>query len=232
MKKFYSAAGASALSLAVILSSCGSLQSLNNNTVKGAGIGTGAGAAIGAGVGYAAGNAGIGAAIGAVLGGVAGGLIGNHMDKQAKELEAAIPDAQVETVNNGEAIKVTFDSGILFGFDQSVLTADSQEALARFAENMNANPDTDIQIIGYTDSTGTDEYNQKLSERRAESVYNFLRTKAVASERMLAVGKGEADPVADNSTKVGQQKNRRVEVFILPNAKMIREAQAQAAQQK
>ena len=232
MKKFYSAAGASALSLAVILSGCGMLQSLNNNTVKGAGIGTGAGAAIGAGVGYAAGNAGIGAAIGAVLGGVAGGLIGNHMDKQAKELEAAIPDAQVETVNNGEAIKVTFDSGILFGFDQSVLTADSQEALARFAENMNANPDTDIQIIGYTDSTGTDEYNQKLSERRAESVYNFLRTKAVSSERMLAVGKGEADPVADNSTKVGQQKNRRVEVFILPNAKMIREAQAQAAQQK
>ena len=231
MKKIYSAMGASALSLAVILSGCGMLQNLNN-TVKGAGIGTGAGAAIGAGVGYAAGNAGIGAAIGAVLGGVAGGLIGDHMDKQAKELEAAIPDAQVETVNNGEAIKVTFDSGILFGFDQSVLTADSQEALARFAENMNANPDTDIQIIGYTDSTGTDAYNQKLSERRAESVYNFLRTKAVSSERMLAVGKGEADPVADNSTKVGQQKNRRVEVYILPNAKMIREAQAQAAQKK
>lgn len=229
MKKIYSAIGVSVLSLSVILASCGSLQSLNNNTAKGAGIGTGAGAAIGAGVGYAAGNTGIGAAVGAVLGGVAGGLIGNHMDKQAKELEAAIPDAQVEKVNNGEAIKVTFDSGILFGFDQSVLTPDSQAALTRFAENMNANPDTDIQIIGHTDSTGSDVYNQKLSERRAESVYNFLRSKSVAGNRMLALGKGESEPIADNSTKVGQQKNRRVEIFILPNAKMIREAKAEAS---
>ena len=227
-KKTYAILGSTTLSLALTLSSCGVLENLNN-TAKGSGIGAGAGAAIGAGIGHTAGgNAGLGAAIGAVVGGVAGGLIGNHMDKQAKELEKQVPEAKVEKVNNGECIRVTFDSGILFGFDDSVLNKKSQEALARFAENMNANPDTDIKIVGHTDNTGKHAYNMKLSERRANSVYNYLRRLNVSPTRMTSMGVGPDEPVADNSTEVGRAKNRRVEIFIIPGAEMIQKAKEEA----
>lgn len=228
MKRVHAIVGCTALSIALITSSCGFLDNLNNTT-KGAGIGAGTGAAIGAGIGHTAGHkSGMGAAIGAVVGGVAGGLIGNHMDKQAKELETQVPEAKVEKVNNGEAIRVTFDSGILFGFDDTVLSKESKEALIRFAENMNANPDTDIKIVGHTDSTGKHSYNMKLSERRANSVYNFLRQYNVSPTRMTSMGVGPDEPIADNSTEVGRAKNRRVEIFILPSIEMIQKAKEEA----
>lgn len=223
MKKIQAILSVSVVIFALILGGCGA-----NNTLKGAGIGTGAGAVIGAVIGNAAGNAGAGAAIGGVIGGAAGGIIGSKMDKQAKELEAQIPDAEVETVNNGEAIKVTFDSGILFQTNSSTLNMASREALTRFAENMNANPDTDIRIVGHTDSTGRHEYNMQLSEKRAESVMKFLRGYGVAAGRMIPIGVGPDEPLVDNSTPENRAKNRRVEIFILPNAKMIKEAQEKA----
>lgn len=220
--------GSAALSIAIVFSGCGFLGSLNNTT-KGAGIGAGTGAAIGAGIGHTTGGkAGVGAAIGAVVGGVAGGLIGNHMDKQAKELETKVPEAKVEKVNSGEAIRVTFDSGILFGFDDTVLSKASQDALTRFAENMNANPDTDIRIVGHTDSTGKHAYNMKLSERRANSVYNFLRRYNVSPTRMTSMGVGPDQPIADNGTEVGRAQNRRVEIFIVPSVEMIQKAKKEA----
>ncbi|MDO5036435.1 MAG: OmpA family protein [Porphyromonas sp.] len=224
MKKVYAIIGVTTLSLAMILSSCGA-----SNTVKGSGIGAGTGAVIGAGIGKATGNTGLGAVIGGVVGGVAGGAIGHQMDKQAKELESQVPEATVEKVNDGEAIKVTFDSGILFDSSSSTLSAASRDALKRFAENMNANPDTDIKIVGHTDSTGRYEYNMKLSEDRAQSVLNYLRANNVAASRMIPLGVGPDHPVVDNSTSANRAKNRRVEIFILPNAKMIQEAQQQAA---
>lgn len=223
MKKFYAGIGAAALSLSLVLGGCGL-----NNTIKGAGIGTGAGAAIGAGIGNVAGNSGVGAIIGAVVGGVAGGVIGDQMDKQKRELEAQVPEATIETVNNGEAIKVTFDSGILFGFDNSALSPESREALARFAENMNANPDTDIRIIGHTDSKGRHAYNMDLSDRRAKSVVDFLISKDVRRSRITSQGVGPDQPVASNDTEAGRAKNRRVEIFIVPGAKMIKEAKEEA----
>ncbi|KGN95478.1 membrane protein [Porphyromonas sp. COT-108 OH2963] len=221
MKNLKSIVGVSCLATALMFSGCGA-----NNMVKGTGIGSGAGAAVGAGIGKVAGNTGVGAIIGAVVGGVAGGLIGKQMDKQKKELEQVIPEAKVETVNNGEAIRVTFDSGILFPTNSSTLNAASKTALARFAANMKEHPDTDIRIVGHTDNTGRAEYNQKLSEKRALSVFNYLVSQGIASGRINSYGVGLTQPIADNSTVEGRAQNRRVEVFILPNAKMIEEAKS------
>ena len=208
------------LCAAVLLSGCGA-----SNTVKGTAIGVGGGAAVGAGVGKIAGNTALGAIIGAAVGGTAGALIGKKMDKQKKELEASIPDATVETVNNGEAIKVTFDSGILFATNSSTVSDASKSALRNFASSLNSNPDTNIKIIGHTDNTGRVEYNQTLSEKRAKSVYDYLLNQSVSSNRMQFEGKGITDPVADNSTAAGRQQNRRVEILILANQKIIQEAQ-------
>ena len=222
MKKTKTLLGVSFLSVAIMFGGCGL-----NNAAKGTGIGAGAGAAIGAGIGNAMGNTGLGAVIGAAIGGAAGGVIGNKMDKQKKELEQAVPEATVETVNNGEAIRVTFDSGILFATNSSTLSAASRNALTRFAQNMNENPDTDIKIIGHTDSTGRHEYNMTLSKKRADSVLNHLLNQGVRSSRILSIGMGPDQPVADNTTVEGRAQNRRVEVYILPNAKMIEEAKKQ-----
>jgi outer membrane protein OmpA-like peptidoglycan-associated protein len=210
------------LSGALILSSCGA-----SNTVKGGGIGTGAGAAVGAGVGSVIGGgkgAAWGAGIGAVLGGTAGAIIGNKMDKQKAELEA-IEGAQVETVNEGEAIKVTFESGILYATNSSTLNANSRTSLDKFANSLRNNPDTDVKIYGHTDSSGSDAINNPLSQRRAESVYNYLISKGISGSRLEAQGFGSSQPVADNNTAAGKSQNRRVEVFIFPNAKMIQDAQ-------
>lgn len=220
MTKFQAILGTSVLSLALIFSSCGA-----SNAVKGTGIGAATGAAIGAGIGRAAGNTGVGAIIGTAVGGAAGGIIGNQMDKQKKELESQIPEAEVELVNDGQAIMVTFDSGILFPSSSSTLNAASRDALIKFAQNMNANPDTDIKIVGHTDSTGSYDYNMTLSEQRAQSVLNFLRGQNVSASRMVPLGVGPDQPIVDNSTPANRQKNRRVEIFITPNAKMVKEAE-------
>lgn len=209
------------LSGALILSSCGA-----SKTVKGGAIGAGAGAATGAGVGAIFGGgkgAAWGAGIGAVLGGTAGAVIGNKMDKQKAELEA-IEGAQVESVNDGEAIKVTFESGILFATNSSTLNAASRSSLDKFATSLQNNPDTDVKIYGHTDSTGSDAINNPLSQRRAESVYNYLISKGVNGYRLESQGFGSSQPIADNTSVAGRSQNRRVEVYILPNAKMIQDA--------
>ena len=184
------------------------------------------GKAVGAGVGALAGNTALGAVIGAAVGGTAGALIGKKMDKQKKELEATLPeDTKIESVNNGEALKVTFDSGILFATNSSTLSDASKSALRNFATSLKANPDTDIRIIGFTDNTGKVDYNQTLSEKRAKSVYDYLMMQGVSTDRMVYEGKGIHDPVASNDTPEGRSLNRRVEIVILANQKMIQEAQ-------
>ena len=203
------------LCMAVVFTSCGTW----NNTAKGTAIGVGGGAAVGAGVGALAGNTALGAVIGAAVGGTAGALIGKKMDKQKKELEATLPeDTKIESVNNGEALKVTFDSGILFATNSSTLSDASKSALRNFATSLKANPDTDIRIIGFTD-------NKTLSEKRAKSVYDYLMMQGVSTDRMVYEGKGIHDPVASNDTPEGRSLNRRVEIVILANQKMIQEAQ-------
>lgn len=225
MKQLTKLFGIVLLSGAMVLTGCGA-----SNTVKGTGIGAGAGAAVGAGIGAIAGGgkgAAWGAGIGAVLGGATGAVIGKKMDKQAAELEK-IEGAQVEKINDGEAIKVTFESGILFATNSSTLNTQSRESLNKFATSLLNNPDTDVKIYGHTDSTGSDAINNPLSERRAESVYNYLVSRGVAGTRIVSQGYGSSQPVADNASVAGRAQNRRVEVFILPNAKMIQDAQSEA----
>ena len=208
------------LSGGLILSGCGL-----SNTAKGAGIGAGAGAIIGAGVGRVAGNTALGAIIGGVVGGTAGTLIGKKMDKQKKELEEQVKNAKIESVNEGQAIRVTFDSGILFATNSSTLSSTSQNSLRSFAANLKANSQTEMLIIEHTDYPTSDRINDPLSLNRASSVRSFLSAQGVDSSRMRVDGKGSHEPVADNSTASGRKENRRVEVYIIPNKAMVEAAQ-------
>lgn len=211
------------LCMALLFSSCGSMQM--TNTGKGTAIGVGGGAAVGAGIGALAGNTALGAVLGAAVGGTAGALIGKKMDKQKKELEATLPEeTKIETVNNGEALKVTFDSGILYATNSSTLSEASKSALHNFSNSLKANMDTNVKIVGFTDSTGKVDYNQTLSEKRAKSVYDYLMYQGISTDRMIYEGRGVHDPVATNDTPEGRSLNRRVEIVILPSEKMVQEA--------
>jgi outer membrane protein OmpA-like peptidoglycan-associated protein len=167
------------------------------------------------------------------VGAGAGAIIGNRMDKTKKEAQKAMQNtAQVETVtdSNGlEAVKVTFDSGILFATGKADLSTASKNSLAKFATVLNNNKDCDVTIIGHTDNTGSDAINQPLSVSRANSVSNYLKSCGVSSAQLKSVeGQGSTNPVADNSTAEGRKLNRRVEVYTYASEKMIKEAQAQA----
>ena len=202
-----------------------------NNTQKGAAIGAGGGAVLGGIIGAIAGNTAIGAAIGGAVGAGAGAIIGKKMDKAKAEAEQ-VKNAQVETVtdNNGlEAVKVTFDSGILFATGKAELSATAKNSLVQFAKVLNNNRDCDIAIIGHTDNTGSDAINQPLSVCRANSVDSYLKSCGVSASQIKSVeGQGSSNPVADNSTAAGRQQNRRVEVYMYASQKMIQEAQSQA----
>lgn len=209
----------------ITLNGCGVVQSMNN-TQKGAAVGTAAGGTLGAIIGNKAGNTAIGAIAGAAIGGVAGGLIGNKMDKQAEQIEETVAGAEV--IKAGEAILVKFDSGILFDFDKTDLKADARENIRNLVVSLNENPDTDILVIGHTDSKGTDAYNQGLSERRAQAVRNYAVSQGLAGNRMRTEGKSFHEPIADNETEAGRAENRRVEIVIVANDKMKAEALRQA----
>lgn len=215
------------ISASLLFSGCSSWS----NLAKGAAIGGGGGAALGAGIGALIGEgkgAAIGAAIGSVVGTSAGVLIGNKMDKKAAEL-AAIESAKVETVtdvNGLEAIKVTFDSGILFKTNSANLSDASKQALKDFATQMKDLAETDITIYGHTDNTGSDAVNERLSLQRADAVSTYLSGCGIAKERMTSEGKSYSMPVADNATAEGRAQNRRVEIFISANENMIKQAEA------
>ena len=202
-----------------------------NNTQKGAGIGAAGGAVLGAVIGHIAGNTAIGAAVGGAVGAGAGAIIGKKMDKAKAEAEA-VKNAQVEEIkdaNGLDAVKVTFDSGILFQTNKADLSTNAKNSLAQFAQVLNNNKDMDIAIIGHTDNTGTDAINQPLSVSRANSVNNYLKSCGVSAAQIKSVeGQGSTNPVADNSTAEGRKQNRRVEVFMYASQKMIQEAQQQA----
>ncbi len=204
--------------LVMIFASCNT-----SKTFKGGAIGAGTGGAIGGLIGSKSDNTAKGAILGAVIGGSAGALIGNYMDKQAEELEQDLEGADIERV--GEGIKITFDSGILFGFDSSELTYASKTNIAELAETLKKYEDTEILIEGHTDSKGSESYNQELSERRAGSVAGELRSLGVAASRISEVGYGEEMPIADNSTEEGRSQNRRVEVAIFANDKLKKAAE-------
>ena len=203
--------------------SSGTLTSCNTSrTVKGGAIGAGAGGAVGALVGKAAGNTAVGAIIGAAVGGTAGALIGRRMDRQAEELRQDLEGAEIVRV--GEGIKITFDSGLMFALNSSDLNQATKNNLSDLAETLKKYEDTDILIEGHTDSSGSESYNQTLSEKRANSVSGYLMTLGVSGQRLTTIGYGENQPISENETAEGRQKNRRVEVAIYANEKMKKAA--------
>ena len=212
------------LCFALVLAGC-------NNTQKGAAIGAGGGAVLGAIVGKLAGNTAVGAAVGAAVGTGAGAIIGKKMDK-AKAQAEAVKNAQVQQVtdiNGLAALKVTFDSGILFATNKADLNASAKTSLSDFAKVLKENADMDIAIIGHTDNTGSDAINNPLSENRAKSVSTYLKNSGVNASQIKTVeGQGSKNPVADNSTAEGRTQNRRVEVYIYASQEMIKAAEAQA----
>ncbi|MBN1466735.1 OmpA family protein [candidate division KSB1 bacterium] len=196
-----------------LLMSCGA-----SNALKGGAIGAGAGGAAGAVIGKQLGNTALGAIIGAAVGGTTGALIGRHMDKQAEEMRQDLANAKIERV--GEGIKVTFDSGILFDVNSADLKPVAKSNIESLAKVLVKYPDSNILIEGDTDNTGSEEYNQKLSERRAQSVATYLAGLSIDGTRISTVGLGETNPVASNDTDEGRQLNRRVEVAIFANDKL------------
>lgn len=216
-----------ALCALVLLSTgCGTM----NNTTKGGLIGGGGGAALGAAIGALAGKgkgAAIGAAIGTAVGTTAGVLIGKKMDK-AERAAAEIENAKTEKItdaNGLDAVKITFDSGILFATNQSVLNETSKISLAKLAKVLEDYRDADVSIVGHTDSTGSDKINNPLSEKRAKSVNDYLIKCGVSEMQIRSVaGKGSTEPVATNETAAGRQQNRRVEVYLYASEAMIKAA--------
>jgi outer membrane protein OmpA-like peptidoglycan-associated protein len=193
------------------LSSCASMSQKE----RGAVIGAGAGAAVGGVIGNNTGSTARGAIIGAVIGGAAGAVIGHQMDQQAKEIDQSVPGAKVERV--GEGIQVTFDSGLLFDFDSDRIRSDAAANLNELARSLNKFPNSDLLIVGHTDSKGEDAYNLSLSQRRANAASAYLQAQGVPANRLRTSGRGEAEPVASNDTEAGMQQNRRVEIAIYAN---------------
>ena len=213
----------------VVLSGCNSVKKANS-TQKGAVIGAVGGGVLGSVLGNNLGKGGngeLGAVLGTVIGGVAGGVIGNKMDKQAREIETALPGAQVERV--GEGIRLVLgENSVNFDFNKATLTAKAKQNLDKLVPVFKEYADTDIKIYGFTDSKGADDYNLNLSNQRATAVKNYLASKGLVTSRFSVVGLGEAEPIATNDTDAGRSLNRRVEFAILANDKMIEDAKKEA----
>ncbi len=212
-----------------IFTSCDSIKN-TNNTQRGAGIGAVGGAILGGILGNnlgKGGNGAMGAVLGGVIGGVAGGVIGNKMDKQAREIDNALPGADVVRV--GEGIRLVLnENAVRFDTNKSTLTAQAKINLNKLTAVFSEYSDTNIEIFGYTDSTGSAEYNLALSQKRAESVKDYLVSKGLNASRFKTVGLGIADPIATNDTPEGRSQNRRVEFAITANSKMVEEAKKEA----
>ncbi len=208
--------------LSFLLFSCSSL----NKSQKGAVIGTAGGAAVGGAIGSLSGHVGLGAIIGATVGGVGGAIIGHKMDKQAADIQKDLPNAKVERV--GEGIVVEFSDKILFSVNSSALSAESKSNLNKLNAILVKYPDTNIEIQGHTDNTGSTGYNQSLSERRAAAVSAYLSSNGTSSSRLSKKGYGEEAPKYSNDTEDGRMQNRNVQFLISANEKMKEAARKEA----
>jgi outer membrane protein OmpA-like peptidoglycan-associated protein len=217
----------SAIVLSLFNVNCSVIQNANNKQ-KGGAIGAAGGAVIGAIIGNNIGKGGngeLGAVIGGVLGGSAGILIGSKMDKQAQEIKNEVPGAQVERVD--DAIVLTFEdgSGIYFDTNKFDINSASRTTLNKLTVILKDYPDTNILVVGHTDSVGSEEYNMELSKNRAYSVTNFLiNNEGLPSSRLSTNWFGEQQPLHNNESAEGRAKNRRVNIVILPNEKMKKQA--------
>lgn len=190
-----------------------------SNVVKGAAIGTVVGGTAGALLTKK--NKAVGIIIGAAAGGLVGAAIGDIMDRQARDIADDLGKSATVT-RVGEGIVVSFDSGLMFDVDSDALRGATRSNLSQLATSLKKYPDTEVNILGHTDATGTNAYNQGLSERRAASVHEHLVAQGVSGSRLKTRGYGETDPVADNDTVEGRQQNRRVEIVIVATDELKR----------
>ena len=173
---------------------------------------------------------GTGRIVGAGIGGVAGAAVGYQMDKQIKELkeQTAGSGVDVSSADNGQSILVNLPDGVTFDVDSATLKPQFRSTLDQISQSLQTYPDSLIDVYGHTDSTGSDQYNQALSERRAKTVADYLVMRGITGARVRSLGYGETMPVASNDTEQGRALNRRVEIKIVP----ITQEQVQAARQQ
>ncbi|MDW7708848.1 MAG: OmpA family protein [Deferrisomatales bacterium] len=210
-----------ACAAAAILLGLSGCAGMETKTGQGAAVGTAAGAAVGAGLGQAIGrdtkSTLIGAAIGAAAGGLTGAAVGSYMDRQEEAMRQALAESEAASVRRElDVLSVTFKGDVSFDVNSAALKPGAQDEVARVARVLNQYLQTTLLVAGHTDSTGAEEYNQRLSERRADSVKNALVGHGVAPGRVTTVGYGPSRPIADNATPEGRQLNRRVEIRIEP----------------
>ncbi|MFC3392949.1 OmpA family protein [Aidingimonas halophila] len=201
-------------------------ETRRNKTATGAGIGAAVGAVAGALSGDGSSSRRDRALIGAAVGAAAGGGIGAYMDRQEEELRERMQGTGIGVERSGDDITLNMPDSVTFDFDSSDLTNEARRALDDVTEVLNAYPDTRIDIAGHTDSTGAEDYNQRLSERRAESVGTYLRQGGITSSRLSMTGYGESRPVASNDTDSGRAQNRRVEITLSPIEERIEQRQS------
>lgn len=212
----------------LLLGSCETIQNTNKSQ-RGAVIGAAAGAGIGALIGKK--NRALGAIVGGAVGGAAGAIIGKKMDEQAQKIEEAMPGAEV--VRSEEGIQVIMDenSEVRFEYNKASLTSTAKANLDNVIRIFKEYPNTDIMVVGHTDSIGSQDYNQPLSLRRAQAVTDYLIANGISSSRITTEGAGKLEPRYSNETAEGRAGNRRVEFAITANEQMIQEAEQEAAQQ-
>ncbi|MDG2002951.1 MAG: OmpA family protein [Novosphingobium sp.] len=217
-----------ALSL-VTVTACVTDPNTGQRKVSRTAIGAGGGALAGLLLGGLIGG-GTGRIIGAGIGGIAGGAVGYTMDKQIKELKESTAGSGIDITetDNGQAILVNLPDGVTFDVDSSALKPQFRTTLDDIGANLGQYPNSLIDVYGHTDSTGSDQYNQGLSERRSSTVANYLVTRGVSGTRIRSQGFGENMPIASNDTIDGRSRNRRVEIKIVP----ISQEQVQAAKQQ
>ena len=209
-----------ALTIAIAVAGCTTTDPQNgektaSNTTKGAAVGALAGAAIGVLTSNKSGR-GKGVLTGAALGAAAGGGIGYAMDRQEQKLKEKMQGNGVEVTRTGDSLKVVLPGDISFASGSAQINTEFRTALDSLAESLNENPQTRIQVVGHTDSSGKWANNLKLSQERAMSVTTYLTVKGVSAGRLYASGLGPDKPIADNKTDAGRAKNRRVELEIVP----------------
>ncbi|WP_421621883.1 OmpA family protein [Alkalilimnicola ehrlichii] len=210
-----------AIALALALAGCTTLDPYTGEertarATLGAGIGAATGAAAGALTGSDSRDRRRRALIGAGIGALSGAAVGGYMDRQAEELRQRLRGTGVSVTRDGENVILNMPGHVTFAFDSADLRSDFFEVLDSVAIVANEFDQTMIEVAGHTDSTGPAEYNQRLSERRAQTVARYLVGRDVAEMRMIAVGFGEERPIASNQTEEGRQQNRRVEITFLP----------------
>lgn len=191
-------------------------QSKTSSATKGAAIGAAAGAVAGLISGDDAVERRQHAMILAGVGALAGGAVGYYMDKQEAELRAELQGTGVSVTRDGDHITLNMPGNVTFAYDSADLSPAFFDVLNSVSKVMGEYDKTVVEVAGHTDSTGSESYNQQLSERRAGSVAKYLQSQGIDGQRLITIGMGEAMPVADNSTATGRESNRRVEITMVP----------------